>query len=121
MHSLLRNSIMAAALLAAAPAFAQYGGPGVIIGPGGPNNGYDYDYGYDYGSGGYVTGPGYYGAGRGYAEPYNNGPVYEGRSEATGPSYGGNGGVAYCEQRFRSYDPASQTYLGFDGMRHPCP
>ena len=29
--------------------------------------------------------------------------------------------VAYCAQRFRSYDPASGTYLGYDGMRHPCP
>jgi len=29
--------------------------------------------------------------------------------------------IAYCMQRFRSYDPASQTYLGFDGLRHPCP
>ena len=27
---------------------------------------------------------------------------------------------AYCEQRFRSYDPASGTYLGYDGLRHPC-
>lgn len=33
-----------------------------------------------------------------------------------------NGGAeAYCEQRFRSYDPASGTYLGYDGERHPCP
>jgi len=31
------------------------------------------------------------------------------------------GGVAYCEQRFRSYDPSTGTYLGFDGQRHPCP
>ena len=30
-------------------------------------------------------------------------------------------GTASCEQRFRSYDPASGTYLGFDGLRHPCP
>jgi hypothetical protein len=29
--------------------------------------------------------------------------------------------VAYCSQRFRSYDPASGTYLGYDGLRHPCP
>jgi hypothetical protein len=29
--------------------------------------------------------------------------------------------VAYCAQRFRSYDPASGTYLGYDGRRHPCP
>jgi hypothetical protein len=29
--------------------------------------------------------------------------------------------VAYCSQRFRSYDPGSGTYLGYDGMRHACP
>jgi hypothetical protein len=29
--------------------------------------------------------------------------------------------AGYCQQRYRSYDPASGTYLGFDGMRHPCP
>ncbi len=29
--------------------------------------------------------------------------------------------AGYCAQRFRSYDPASGTYLGFDGLRHPCP
>lgn len=27
----------------------------------------------------------------------------------------------YCAQRFRSYDPASGTYLGNDGQRHSCP
>ena len=29
--------------------------------------------------------------------------------------------VAYCQRTFRSYDLRSQTYLGFDGVRHPCP
>jgi hypothetical protein len=29
--------------------------------------------------------------------------------------------IAYCAQRYRSYDPASGTYLGYDGLRHPCP
>jgi hypothetical protein len=29
--------------------------------------------------------------------------------------------VAYCSQRFKSYDPASGTYLGYDGKRHACP
>jgi hypothetical protein len=24
-------------------------------------------------------------------------------------------------QRYRSYDPASGTYMGYDGLRHPCP
>jgi hypothetical protein len=28
---------------------------------------------------------------------------------------------AYCFSRFKSYDPASGTYLGYDGLRHPCP
>lgn len=29
--------------------------------------------------------------------------------------------VAYCQSKFKSYDPASGTYLGYDGVRHPCP
>ena len=29
--------------------------------------------------------------------------------------------VAYCARRFKSYDPASGTYLGYDGLRHSCP
>lgn len=29
--------------------------------------------------------------------------------------------ASYCAQRYRSYDPASGTYLGYDGLRHPCP
>ena len=29
--------------------------------------------------------------------------------------------VAYCQQTYRSYDPTSGTYLGYDGLRHPCP
>ena len=32
-----------------------------------------------------------------------------------------NDSVGYCEQRYKSYDPASGTYLGYDGLRHPCP
>jgi hypothetical protein len=35
-------------------------------------------------------------------------------------AYDGNA-IAYCESRFKSYDPASGTYLGYDGYRHPCP
>lgn len=29
--------------------------------------------------------------------------------------------ASYCAQRYRSYDPGSGTYLGRDGLRHPCP
>jgi hypothetical protein len=63
-----------------------------------------YGYGYD----GY--GPGYYGYAPGYAPGYVAVSPYADGSE-----------VGYCQQRFRSYDPASGTYLGFDGLRHPCP
>jgi len=55
------------------------------------------------GSGPYY-GPGYYG-----------GPAYY-----PAPAYGGDA-VAYCMQRYRSYDPASGTYLNYDGNRYPCP
>jgi len=29
--------------------------------------------------------------------------------------------VEYCMRRYRSYDPRSGTYIGYDGYRHPCP
>ena len=28
--------------------------------------------------------------------------------------------LAYCTNRFQSFDPVSGTYLGYDGERHPC-
>jgi len=49
-----------------------------------------------------------------YPPPYYYGPP---------AGYGGppDDAVAYCMQRFKSYDPGSGTYLGYDGYRHPCP
>ena len=78
---------------------------GALIGGGlaaaaSPWSGYDYDYGY-YGSPGYYT--------YGYAAPPPYVTVEPQRD------------VGYCMQRFKSYDPASGTYLGYDGARHPCP
>lgn len=29
--------------------------------------------------------------------------------------------VAYCTSRYRSYDPGSGTFMGYDGIRRPCP
>ena len=46
------------------------------------------------------------------------------QQHAPAPTYvvpNGGGAEAYCAQRFRSYDPASGTYLGYDGARHSCP
>lgn len=35
------------------------------------------------------------------------------------PDYGPS--VRWCMRHYRSYDPRSGTYLGYDGYRHPCP
>jgi len=29
--------------------------------------------------------------------------------------------VAWCMNRYKSYDPYTRTYLGYDGLRHGCP
>ncbi|MCJ9735888.1 BA14K family protein, partial [Bradyrhizobium sp. PRIMUS42] len=60
----------------------------------------------------------YYG-GSYYDDPYYYGSYYDEPSVAVVPDGGGD--AAYCAQRYRSYDPASGTYLGYDGQRHPCP
>lgn len=31
------------------------------------------------------------------------------------------GGSADCASRYASYGPASGSFLGYDGFRHPCP
>jgi hypothetical protein len=82
-----------------------------------------------------------YWGGRGYYPHYRGGWGWWGPGFATGlaigawaprPYYYGypyayraypaySGAVAYCMRRFRSYDRYSRTYLGFDGLRHPCP
>jgi BA14K-like protein len=33
----------------------------------------------------------------------------------------GGGAIAWCQAHFRSFDPATGTFMGFDGVRHPCP
>jgi hypothetical protein len=72
--------------------------------------GYDWRYGYSpypYGYGDY----GYYGYGRYYGS-YGYGAYY---------GYDGYGGRAeWCAWRYRSYDPASGSFLGYDGFIHYC-
>jgi len=84
-----------------------YGGAGFAAGlAAGGLLGYGYGYPYD----------GYYGDD--YAYDYSADPAYVASDPAYVVSNGDN--AAYCAQRFKSYDPASGTYLGFDGLRHPC-
>lgn len=78
-------------------------------------------------------GPGYYGP-RYYNYGYNNnggavaagvigglalGAIAAGAANAANQNQGNP--VAYCAQKYRSYDPQSGTYLGYDGLRHSCP
>jgi BA14K-like protein len=86
--------LAAGALIGGALASPGYAGPGYYGG------------GY-YGGGYYVPDAGYYAPSAGYYTP--------------APAYPAGGAVAYCESRYRTYDPASGTYMGNDGLRHPCP
>jgi len=74
---------------------------GVGVGSGLGYGGYYDDYAYGYGPG------------------YNSG--YYDNSYAYMSDDAGSSDDASCAARFRSYDPASGTYLGYDGRRHPCP
>jgi len=79
--------------------------------------------------------PGYYGYYDGYYPGYAYAPGYAyvpeysyepGYVYSPGYAYSqdyatGGRDDAYCAQRYRSYDPASGTFLGHDGSRHPCP
>jgi BA14K-like protein len=128
-------AILSAAILAAigSPAPAQEMGGATGPGPQADYQGYTYDQG------------GYYD--QGYRRSYDrrryyrdNGPVgaaagvVGGAAEtagavATAPfrafdnrdSYAMAQGDTYCAQRYRSYDPASGTFMGYDRQRHPCP
>lgn len=101
------------------------------------------------GYGGYGRGyaPGYYARGPGYGPRYgyrncgwggcnnNNGPAVaagvigglmlgaaaaSAANAANAAPRQGNW-ITYCSSKYRSFDPASGTYLGYDGVRHPCP
>jgi hypothetical protein len=68
--------------------------------------------------GGALAAPYYYG---GY---YPYGPYYAPPPPGYYGGYGGPAGgdaTAYCAQRYKSYDPSTGTFLGYDGARHPCP
>jgi hypothetical protein len=59
-----------------------------------------------------------------YWGPYYGGGHYGGYWDyyaAAEPYYDDTDAVSYCMQRFRTYDPNSGTYVGYDGYRHPCP
>jgi len=89
-------------------------------------------HGHGYGRG---YGGGYRGGyGGGYRGGYDGGDGYDAgggvAALAAGAIIGGvlatqyqsgyGGPQSYCARRYRSYDPGSGTYLGYDGFRHRC-
>jgi hypothetical protein len=68
--------------------------------------------------GGALAAPYYYAPGPYYyPSPYYP-PAPAGYYAPTAPS---GDPVAYCEQRFRSYNPKTGLYIGTDKRLHPCP
>ncbi len=67
------------------------------------------------GSSYYYSDPYYYDDSYAYA---SDGYVDDGQYAAVPAS---DSDAAYCAQRYKSYDPASGTYLNYDGNRYPCP
>ncbi|MDI4658615.1 BA14K family protein, partial [Xanthobacter autotrophicus] len=82
------------------------------------------------GPGAWRPGWGWYRPGWGWGY-YDNGGAWIALGVASGLALGavaataepvyGDDAVAYCIQRFRSYNPATGTYTGYDGYQHPCP
>lgn len=81
-----------------------------------------------HGGGGFGDGGGGHGFGdRGFGRGYDG---FGGWWDAWGPDYypyyygdhaaNNDANVASCEARYRSYNPATGTYLGYDGHRHYC-
>lgn len=60
-----------------------------------------------------LGGPSYYY----YEAPYYGASDYA--YVAPGAS-GESAWIAHCSAKYRSFDPATGTYLGYDGMRHSC-
>jgi hypothetical protein len=114
----------AAALLVASPVVAQEMDGGTL----GPGPIYDNGYGYGYDDGYYdhyrrndfwpgrVAGD-IVGGAIGTADAIATAPF---RALNGNPSYAMGADASYCAQRYRSYDPASGTFMGYDGRRHPC-
>lgn len=72
---------------------------------------------------------GFYGRGYGYGvgaglAGFATGAIIGGALARPAPVYvvpTGGDAVAYCLSRFRSYSPATGTYVGYDGFVHHCP
>jgi BA14K-like protein len=115
------------------PDFGQPGRPGNRPGWGGGWDGNNWGSGWGWGAAAVGAGLAYGAASNYYCDPNydascNAGygsygsyaPAY-GTSYGYESAYGSSDAIAECARRFRSYDPASQTYLSYNGQRIQCP
>jgi len=83
-------------------------------------------YGYGYSDQYYGDNYAYDQNGYGDSYAYDNGATFDAGlplvtfNQPVQVEQGATGDASYCAQRYRSFDPASGTYLGYDGLRHPC-
>ncbi|CAH1648532.1 Lectin-like protein BA14k [Hyphomicrobiales bacterium] len=114
------------------PGGPRYGGPGVRYRPPPPGRYYGRRYGpppryygRPYPAPGYYYGPGYNpgAAAAAGAAGLAAGALIGGAiasQQAAPVVQGDTNWIAYCSSKYRSFDPASGTYLGYDGRRHVC-
>jgi len=104
---------------------------GIATGAAIASGGYGYGYSDPYYGDNYAYDPSYAGDNYGYdnSYAYDNGATFNSGlplvtfgqpAPVDQMTVAVGGDASYCAQRYRSYDPASGTYLGFDGLRHPC-
>jgi hypothetical protein len=101
---------------------------GVATGAAIASGGYGYGYSDQYYGDNYAYDPNYAGDNYGYdnSYAYDNGATFNSGlplvtfGQPVDQTVAMGGDASYCAQRYRSYDPASGTYLGYDGLRHPC-
>ena len=53
-------------------------------------------------------------------EPAGAMPAVPSRANDAYAYMGESANASSCSQRYRSFDPASGSFLGYDGHRHPC-
>lgn len=136
--TLALGAIMAPSLAVAQSFHGHGGGHGGGHGMGGFRGGHGFHAGGGGFHGGYYRGGGYGGGGYGYGYGAAAGVAalatgaliggaiasqdqgyYPAYGDAA-PAYGGDA-VAYCQRTYRSYNPATGSYLGYDGVRYACP
>jgi BA14K-like protein len=122
MRPLQTGTVIAAPAAQAQPPRVMSSAPSVAMGHA-EERGHAGDHGHDRGPRIIVVGvPSdyYYGPPTYYAPGYY-GDQYSDGGPATGPSPLGDTSASNCAQTYSSYDPQSGTYIGDDGMVHPCP